>query len=297
MADVLLLGNGLSRLLHEDDLVASWTGELWGANYIYRTHGRKLTRLTGHANVLVEAAEYREQHGLTYKIMGRLGKEESPEAPLLAPGQFHKDSGTILVSQAHEEGFDTIYACGFDIGGPDILSPDLHLQRKAVWVKRWRALLEHYGSDRVRFVGFDHMPYLLGGQSDHAYERRYLRGLPHIPDPEYIALHRLIYGPHIGWRREKVVKVRWIKGSRPGWETEYSESIAQKMRDRGDVEILGVVRDVEQVPAPDEADEIAADMKVTQRMSVATLREVARLRGIEDPDELKKAELLALLRE
>jgi len=292
MTSVLLLGNGISRLLHEP-FIDSWSGELWGANYIYTEWGGHLTRLTGHANVLAEAAEYRATHGLSFLIMGRIGNEESAEVPITCPGEFRKDSGTVMVAQAHEEGFERIYVCGFDLGGADILSPDLYLQAKAQWVRRWRQIFKRYGSERVEFLGHDHKPFLLSDKLDDTYQRRYRRGLPHVPDPDYITLHRLIYGPTVwGYRSDRTVRVRWLV-KRPGWETDYKEEVALKLAEKGKVEIIGTVREANTKAAD---DALNAETKVTARMSAATIRKIAKLRGIEDADDHTRADLLEMLK-
>jgi hypothetical protein len=231
---------------------------------------------------MAEAVAHRAENGHEYKIMGRIGNEPSAEVRTTCPSEFRKDSGTVLVAQAHEEGYDAIYVCGYDLGGPDLLSPDLHTQSKAVWVRRWRQILRHYGSERVRFVGYDHMPYLLSRDPTDAYEKRYKAGLPHIPDPDYIALHGLFMGQKK--REGKVARVRWLV-RKPGWETEYSDAVAQKLADKGQVEIIGA----EEAAEP--------ETKATARMNVATLREIAKARGIEGADDITRADLLDLLRD
>lgn len=283
-SSVLILGNGISRLLH-DDFIDSFGGELWVANYAYRRYGARCTRVCGHSNVMDEAAVYRDQHGLNFKIMGRVTDRD--ECSITCPAEFRKDSGTTMVAQALEEGYD-VYLCGFDLGGPDVLSLNLHLRNKRSWVRRWKAIVDRYGAERIHFVGHDHLPVIVLGD-DVSYARRYRKGLPHIPDPEYIALHRLIYGSHGAWRPEHVVKVRYIKKN-PGFETEYRESIAMKLADKGVVEIIGKPRQVEP------GVEVTANTQVTTRMSKETLVEVAKLRGIEDAEEITKTELLSLLK-
>lgn len=292
MADVLVLGNGISRLLHED-FIRSWTGEFWACNYAYLEWGHKLTLLAGHTNVLEEAMEYRDQHDLNYTIFGALFGRKLAERPATCPGEFQKNSGTTLLAQAHEDGFDTIRLCGFDCGGPDILSPGLELQRKQSWVRRLRELIGHYGTERIRFVGFDHLPFLLGKGREDQYMKRYTRRVPHIPDPAYIALHNLIYGGHHSLRGERQVKVRFITGAKVGFETNMNEGVAMKLVDRGQVEIIDVVSS-EPIDETGK-DEITADTKITNRMTLDTLRKIAGLKGIDDTEGLTKAEIVELL--
>lgn len=282
---VLILGNGISRLLH-DEFIDSFVGELWVANYAYRRYGARATRVCGHSDVMQQAAAYRDQYGFHFKIMGRVN--DRTECPVTIPSEFRKDSGSTMAAQALEEGYD-VYLCGFDLGGPDVLSPNLHLQNKRVWVRRWKAIIERYGAERVHFVGHDHLPVILAG-NDECYARRYRQGLPHIPNPDYIALHRLIYGSHGAWRPEHVVRVRYLT-KKPGFETEYNEDIAMKLVNKGVVEIIGEPRQVEP------GTQVEAETRVTTRMSKESLVEVARLRGIDDAEELTKSELLALLKD
>jgi len=292
MADVLILGNGISRLLHER-FIRSWTGEFWACNYAFREWGEKITLLGGHSSVLIEAMEYREQHGLNYVIFGALFGRELSERPATCPGEYHKNTGTTLIAQAHEDGFDTIYLCGFDCGGPDLLSPGLEQQRKQSWVRRLRALIGHYGTERIRFVGFDHIPFLLGKGREDTYQKRYTRGVPHVPDPAYIALHNLIYGGPRSLQGEGLMKVRFLTGKNPGFVTEMSEDSAMIYAAKGKVEILGVVSS----KPIDETGlgEITADTKITNRMTLDTLRKIAGLKGIDDTEGLTKAEIVELL--
>lgn len=187
MARVLVLGNGISRLSHAST-IRSWEGEVWGCNRAYLDFPTKLSRLTGHIEVLREAAEYKSQHAdATFALWaGHLGKPIEGAQRFTCPRQFLNDSGTTLIAQALEEGHDA-YACGFDLGGYDIHSPGLETTDKSEWVKRWRAIDEHYGLDRLTFIGFDHKPFIRSGVHPNAYTLDYLAGRPHIDDPEYIA--------------------------------------------------------------------------------------------------------------
>lgn len=292
MADVLVLGNGISRLLHQT-FVLKWQGELWACNraYLEEDIAPKITRLTGHADVLDEAREHRDQHGLTFKIMGR-GREIEPSCP----GEFHKDSGTVLVAEALVHPYKTIYVCGYDLGGPDIWSPGLEQQRKRVWIRRWRDMFKQFGHERIRFVGFDHKPALLAKQfRDDAYLKRYSRGVPHIPDPEYIALHQFIYGGDGVMKGEKIVKVRFLKN---GYECEMREELAMSYLEKGKIRIIddeAARKPIDRTGEP----EIAGAPKITNRLTVAALQKIAMMKGFAkgDYEGLKKAELVALLEE
>ena len=296
MREVLILGNGISRLLHED-LIESWEGELWGCNYIYKEFGDRLDRLTGHVSVLAEALQYREEHGCHFELwFGGLGA--FPEGAgrdyckkFTSRREHHKDSGTTIVSQALEEAFDRILVCGFDLGGRDIYTKNLHQTNKQSWIDRWRGLKKGYPREfeAIEFVGYDHKPFIEGAEDRATYVRRYKRGRPHIPDPEYVALYALCYGDSF-YRHDRgedpVVKVRYIGGPRAGWETMYNEKIAIMLANKGTVEII------DEAPPEDEVDElIDAKVKVTSRMNLETLHKIADLRGLEGYEELTKKEL------
>lgn len=283
MADVLVLGNGISRLLHERT-VEEWQGEFWACNYAYLEYGHKITLLNGHANVLREAIEYRDQHGLEFKTLGR-----GMDVEASCPGELRKDSGTTLVAHALEQGHNVV-CVGFDLGGPDLLSPGLQYQRKQSWVKRWRLILTRYGADRITFVGFDHKPYLLSGRTEYEYLHRYTQESPHIPDPEYIALHQIIYGSAGVMHGHRKVKVRFRRND---YETIMNGDVADTYLEKGKIDVVGVVRS-----DPIEGtnlDSVEGDMSVLDRMTDETLRKVARLAGVEAGD-LNRQDLLSALR-
>jgi len=238
MSEVLILGNGISRLLHEE-FIAAWKGELWGCNRIYLHYGPRLTRLTGHIEVLREAREYRKATGCTFEIWGgHLGGVDDDTKRFTCPAHFCKDSGTTLVAQALEEGFERIVCCGFDLGGVDVYSPEVATANKKNWVLRWRLLAQHYGLDRIEFLGHDHKPYILSDASEAAYMKRYRRGRPHIPDAEYRELFEKVTGWTPGKVEDEVVDVEYLKGPRVGWRTQYNTDVAQILADRGEVRIL-----------------------------------------------------------
>lgn len=242
---VLILGNGVSRLLLARD-IAAWRGEIWGCNlaYLEPELGSRLTRLTGHASVMEEAAVYQRSHPeLTFEIWGgHLGKAVGKL--FTCPGEFRHDSGTTLVAQALHEGRDVV-AAGFDLGGPDIHSPRLWEQRKFQWVKRWREILERYGWDRVTFWGHDHMPFLKSRVPANRYQQRYSAGIPHIPGEEYRRLFDAQFRPvtgkrvehYQGYEDEQLVKFRF-QGGGATYVTHIKASVAVIFQNRGDGMIL-----------------------------------------------------------
>ena len=181
---VLILGNGLSRLAF-DAAIRAHTGPVWGCNAIYLDYGDKLDRIAGHDWCMADAARVREEKGYTYKILGGLkwsgdiGDEAFTCKPI-----FRENTGTTMVAEALTRGHNVI-ACGFDMGGPDVYSPDHEKRNKTVWVTRWRLIFEEFGSDRVTFWGYDHKPFLLQKGNAREYSKKYMAGEVHIPDPAY----------------------------------------------------------------------------------------------------------------
>lgn len=235
MKDVLILGNGISRLSH-DDVIRSWPGEVWGCNRVFYEYGRILSRLAGHADVMVEAREHRRQSKHEYEIWGgHLGKAEPAERRFTCEKKYQNDTGSTLVAQALTEGY-SVKVCGFDIGGPDILSPGHEKFFKWKWVDRWRDILRDFGSDRIEFIGHDHLPFLLSRRPATEYSRSYIAGKPHIADPEYLQVWQQWSGRPLPGLPEvlELVKVRY----KDGRESELQEPIAIKMQAKGKVEII-----------------------------------------------------------
>lgn len=234
MMEVLILGNGISRLSY-DDFIRSWQGEVWGCNRVFHEYGRILSRLAGHTDVMVEAREHRRQNQHEYEIWGgHLGKSHPAERLFTCSKRYQKDTGTTLVAQALHEGHN-VAVVGFDLGGPDILSPELEKAPKWNWVDRWRLLLRDFGEHRVRFIGHDHKLYLLSDEQNDAYCHRYLNGKPHIPGPDYIAVWQEFTGRAVKETEdEPMVQVRYKDGS----EAPMKDAIAAKMEKKGQIEIL-----------------------------------------------------------
>lgn len=252
MTETLVLGNGISRLAF-DDVIRSWRGEVWGCNFVYKEYGELLTRLTGHGWVLTEAAEYQRKHPrCKFEIWsGHLAKVVPGSTPFTCPKQFCRDSGTTLVAQALHEG-RSIAVVGFDLGGLDIHSPEL--LDKTNWVSRWREIIRYYGHDRIRFIGFDHMPFLLSSEPDKAYRDRYQAGMPHICDAQYIRTWEQFTGQSAVVPRGRLgtmVRVRFPNG----YEGELRESMALRMVGKGEcVLVEEAAPEVDEQDAPSERD-------------------------------------------
>lgn len=236
---VMVLGNGISRKAY-DQRILEWTGEIWGCNLAYLEYGDKLSRLTGHDWVLIEAAEYLKEHPeCTFRIWsGHSGATSVGFGDrFTCSAKFCRDSGTTLVAQALEEGH-TVLAVGFDLGGWDIHSPGVEHQDKTAWVKRWRELLTHYGWDSVEFMGHDHKPMLRNPGLAKSYRDRYISGRPHLADATYLR----VWEEHTGGpaillpgRIGAMARVRFLKN---GYETNMNETLALRYMEKGKVEII-----------------------------------------------------------
>lgn len=175
-SQILILGNGLSRLSFEDD-IQSFPGDVWACNRAYLDYGDKISALAGHADVMQEAKKYRDAHGQGYSIFG-INKE------FTCPDKYRKDTGTTLIAEALTRGYNVI-VCGFDLGGLDVYSPNHEKKNKSTWVQRWRLIFQEYDPDRVTFWGHDHKPFILSNRAPIEYYREYSRGKPHIKDGTY----------------------------------------------------------------------------------------------------------------
>lgn len=234
MDEVLILGNGISRINYHE-FILKWSGEVWGCNRAYLEYGNKLTRLTGHADVLQDAEVFRDKNNLFFEIWGgHIGTTIKSAKRFDCPKQYQTDSGTTLIAQALHEGFN-IVACGFDLGGWDIHSPELENAPKDNWVERWRILLAVYGEERIRFIGHDHKPFLLSMLPSNTYCQKYTNGFPHINDPDYLKTWEKWTGkkPEV-FEEEYMTKVKFPDGR----EVEMKDFIAKKMAKKGKVEIL-----------------------------------------------------------
>lgn len=226
--ETLILGNGISRLSFKD-IIYNWPGEVWGCNRAYLDFPKKLTHLHGHADVMELAKEYREEGQHSYKVFGE------GELKLTCPPEYHTDTGTTLIAEALSQG-RSIAVCGFDLGGLDIHSPGLEKVDKHNWVDRWRKIVKEFGSDKIRFIGFGHLPFIESRESITKYSKKYIAGKPHIYDKEYIEAFELWTGRkgEIGYKGDYMVKVRFTNG----YVTDMVGEIAEKYEKAGKLEIL-----------------------------------------------------------
>jgi hypothetical protein len=238
---VLILGNGISRAGFTR-AIEEWPGELWACNYAFREFGGKLTRLTGHLEVLAEARRYRREHGLSFQLWGGnlgAGQQQLVDHVFSCPREFWKDSGTTLVAQALQEG-RLVSCCGFDLGGLDMLSPGLENQDKSCWVRRWRELARHYGLATVTFWGHDHRPFILGNRPAYTYMRLYRAGKPHLGDPAYLAewSRRTGLDAAAPIDEDRLVRVGFLRGPARGREQRVRYGVAAKLVERGEAQLL-----------------------------------------------------------
>lgn len=185
MKPTLILGNGISRRPHRDR-IEQYGGEVWGCNWAFQEFPQKLSRLTGHSSILLQAQFFQEDYNCPWEIWG---DPKYGFKPFTCPAEFRTDSGTTFVAQALEEGREII-CCGFDLGGPEYYFPHDPLVRKDYWVGRWRRIAKHYDPklERVTFWGYDHKPFLLSEESETKYWNRLEQNIPHIPTREYIEI-------------------------------------------------------------------------------------------------------------
>lgn len=274
---VLIIGNGISRLSYKRE-IAKFPGELWATNraYLEPDLGPRLSRLTGHREVLVEARYRAEVLGLRCEYWaGHLSRQAFPWAKVFTcPSLFLRDSGTTLVAQALFEG-RKVSVVGFDLGGPDLHSPGLWRQCKRGWVDRWVQIFRQWGPDCVEWIGHDHAPFIRAVAAKKAsardYGRRYLRKMPHIPGRAYLR----VWSQYFSATKEQVaaaargeevkLKVRY----RNGRETELREDVAKIFAARGRVVILSPIADSVAAPAQARvADALAKPARVSHRRAV-----------------------------
>lgn len=300
---VLILGNGISRLSYSD-FIQSWAqsgGEVWAANYAFREFGPIITRIAGHKEAMVEAVAYRAEHGLSYEIWGgNTGRVLPGSRVFTVPPKWLRDTGSTLVAQALHEGYERIVCCGYDFGGPDVLSPGLWRQDKRNWIERWQEIYRQWGLDRVEFVGHDHKPYIVSTIGNRRkirdYSSRYLRGLPHIDRPEYIEAHaRYMKENGITIDPDRVkrgfmadyVKVKWANGI----VSRLSRRVAEIYVDRGKVKIIEELEDATntvEAAIGHLADSVEASMRAAVGQVADMVESVVDALDGEDSPEVKE---------
>lgn len=238
MNTVMIAGNGISRLAHAQD-IAEYDGEVWACNRAYLDIGERIARLTGHPDVLREAAKYRGDHDLSFEIWTDPAQKIPGAKRLTVPDMWHRDSGTTLVAQALHEGHNVL-CVGFDLGGPDIHSPNHEAVIKDEWIYRWREIFDEWGAGRIKWVGHNHTPFILSGKHPRKYSARYVSGESHIDDPEYRTVFEQFTGRSADKPQEikRKFKVQFLRGKGIGLYSIASEKVAHAMERRGEVKIV-----------------------------------------------------------
>jgi len=143
MDTVLILGNGISRLLYHKEILA-FDGEIWGCNFIFLEYGDILGRVVGHRYVMDQAELWKKYKNFPYDVHYH---EEWEEINRTIRG----NSGAFLVAMAIEEERE-ITLCGMDFGGPDIYSPNQEIRPSGIR-RRFRLIEKIYGSYPMKFWG------------------------------------------------------------------------------------------------------------------------------------------------
>ena len=148
-SEVLVVGNGTSRLPHHRRLLEmGFEMPLWCCNWAVTEFYRGMVLWHGHKVLRKDIEEYRELVQADFKM-------SVTEQPFRCPEMFWKDSGSTLLAEAYEQGYETIHIAGFDFGGQDVYSKRPFRQNSA-WISRWK-LVGHYYRDpkfeRVDFIG------------------------------------------------------------------------------------------------------------------------------------------------
>jgi len=189
MREVLILGNGVSRLDHMK-FINNFEGEIWGCNSVYKevANGmiKRLDAMTGDRVALKEAIRVKEQNNFTYKIWSRGSLTHTLQGTQLIgiEPKYIYDSGTTLVCKALLEKYDKIYLVGFDLGGADLYVKGHETRNKSSWIVRWRKIASEFSLDNIEFLGYNHKEFILSNKPIDTYAKVYLRGHNHL-DVDY----------------------------------------------------------------------------------------------------------------
>ena len=189
---VLIVGNGISRLPYYQTIF-DFDGEVWGCNQSYLEFGHIYKRIAGHKQWTEDAYRAKIEYGWDFEVWCGL-KDNIIDFPhrmfTTYEERFWHNSGTTLVAQALEEGYE-VSVIGFDLGGLEIHRANNERLRKDKWVQRWRDIAEYYGLENVTFIGYDHKPYIEGEEGIFEYSALYKSyNKPHIDTEGYKQLHK-----------------------------------------------------------------------------------------------------------
>jgi len=189
--EVLIIGNGISRLEHQD-FIQKWQGEIWTCNWAFKDLiDKKIPRidiLIGDKDALKEAYRAKKRYKLNYKLLCKNTKALSiPEVKKVEiPERYIKDSGSTLVVKALYENYGKIFLVGFDLGGKDIYVKNHERRNKSKWVDNWRKIARVFGLERIHFVGIDHKPFILSEMPINSYARKYMNGEDHLKENFFV---------------------------------------------------------------------------------------------------------------
>lgn len=233
MKEVLLLGNGISRQEPiNKNFIDNWNKEVWGCNRVFKEYKNlpRLDILMGDYAAILEAIEYKKEFGATYTIYGKKNKPlivdlHKAGEPLNlieeVPIKYQKDTGTTLVRMALNRGYDKIYLCGFDLGGPDIYMANHELRNKSNWIENWRQIDKEYGLDKIEFIGKDHKKLIQSDLPIDSYANLYMNNKNHLEDTVLIVGN----GTSRQNKKHKEFIKNW-KGEIWGCNDAYKENVA-----------------------------------------------------------------------
>lgn len=188
--EVMIIGNGVSRLIPELKKAIDGYNPLndfWCCNWSLREFWERTTLWTGHQELYSFAEKLIETSKKTFRILSGVASGPKYVTPKCSR-KYWRDSGTTLVAEALALGYQGVVVAGMDLGGPDMYSPNW-AGCKTVWVRRWYQLFMDYGTDRVRFLGQDHLPVIMHPERHKEYHRLLAHSHPHITYPGYKAIY------------------------------------------------------------------------------------------------------------
>lgn len=186
MHRVLILGNGVSRENY-NSFIDSWREDLWVCNGAYKDFYRhpSLKYVTTDRILVEEIIAFRKEKGLTFTIfvthatLQVLPHIKDEVTVFSVPTGFEADSGTTSVVQALENEYQSVYVCGFDLGGKDIYVENHEKKNKTIWVEQWRKIASRYLLSSIFFIGRDHSDFILSDIPAEKYSMMYTQGKDH----------------------------------------------------------------------------------------------------------------------
>jgi hypothetical protein len=113
MKELIILGNGTSRLNHLDFITKS-NIQIWGCNLAFRENINFNLIGSVHNWVVEEAIKYRKEHNLNFEILYPNIIPEIKKEYNLFQNYLGYSTGNELMNEAILRGYDTLYLLGFD---------------------------------------------------------------------------------------------------------------------------------------------------------------------------------------